>query len=73
MIRVEISEKDTRKTTYKTNKAKSRFLEKLDKIGNNIASLVKKHRKFKLLKLGIKLKYYYQTYGNEKADYKGIL
>ena len=43
-IRAEISEKETKETTEKINKAKSWFFEKINKIDNSLARLIKKQR-----------------------------
>ena len=43
-IRAEINAKETKETTAKTNKAKSWFLEKVNKIDKPLARLIKKQR-----------------------------
>ena len=43
-IRAEISEKETKETTEKINKAKSWFFEKINKIDKSLARLIKKQR-----------------------------
>ena len=79
-IRAEISEKETKETIAKINKAKSWFFEKINKIDEPLARLIKKKgRRIKSTKLEIKnerLKdnaeihriiikdYYEQLYGN---------
>ena len=44
-IRVEINAKETKETIAKINKAKSWFLEKVNKIDKLLARLIKKQRK----------------------------
>ena len=43
-IRAEINEKETKETTAKTNKTKSWFFEKINKIDKLLARLIKKQR-----------------------------
>ena len=43
-IRAEINAKETKETLAKINKAKSRFLEKINKIDKPLARLIKKQR-----------------------------
>ena len=43
-IKVEISEKETKETIAKINKTKSWFFEKINKIDNLLARLIKKKR-----------------------------
>ena len=44
IIRAEISEKETKETIEKTNKAKSWFFEKINKIDKPLARLIKKKK-----------------------------
>ena len=43
-IRAEINAKETKKTIAKINKAKSWFFERINKIGKQLATLIKKQR-----------------------------
>ena len=55
-IRAEIKAKETKETMAKTNKAKSWFLEKINKIDKPLARLIKKQReKNQTTKLEIKM------------------
>ena len=67
-IRVEISEKETRKTIAKINKTKSWFFEKINKIDKPLARLIKKNgREIKSTKLEMKMEKSQQT----TQKYKG--
>ena len=46
-IRAEINAKETKETIAKTNKAKSLFFEKINKIDKPLARLIKKQREIK--------------------------
>ena len=60
-IRAEINAKETKETIAKINKAKSWFLEKINKIGKPLASLIKKKRRIKSTKLEMKMEKSQQT------------
>ena len=66
-IKAEINEKETKETIAKINKAKSWFLEKINKIGKPLASLIKKKRRIKSTKLEMKMEKSQQT----TQKYKG--
>ena len=60
--KVEISEKETRKTIAKINKTKSWFFEKINKIDKPLARLINKNgRKIKSTKLEMKMEKSQQT------------
>ena len=68
-IRVEISEKETRKTIAKINKTKSWFFEKINKIDKPLARFIKKkkRKRIKSIKLEMKMEKSQQT----TQKYKG--
>ena len=67
-IRAEISAKETKGTTAKINKAKSWFLERINKTDKPLARLIKKQReKNKIIKLEMKMEKSQQT----TQKYKG--
>ena len=67
-IRAEISEKETKETIAKINKAKSWFFEKINKIDTPSARLIRnKGRKIKSIKLEMKMERSQQT----TQKYKG--
>ena len=67
-IRAEINTKETKETIAKINKAKSWFFEKINKIDRPLARLIKKQRrKFKSIKLEMKMERSQQT----TQKYKG--
>ena len=67
-IRIEINAKETKETIAKTNKAKSWFFERINKIDKPLARLIKKQeRKIKSIKLEMKMERSQQT----TQKYKG--
>ena len=62
-----INAKETKETIAKINKAKSRFFEKINRIGKPLARLIKKQRRIKLTKLEMKMEKSQQT----TQKYKG--
>ena len=67
-IRAEISAKETKGTTAKINRAKSWFLERINKTDKPLARLIKKQReKNKIIKLEMKMEKSQQT----TQKYKG--
>ena len=67
-IRAEVSEKETKETIAKINKAKSWFFEKINKIDKPLARLIKKkERRIKSTKLEMKMEKSQQT----TQKYKG--
>ena len=68
-IRTEINEKETKETIAKTNKAKSWFFEKINKIDKPLARLIKKKReKDQIQKLEMKMKESQQTTQKNKGS-----
>ena len=61
-----------KETVVKINKTKSWFFEKINKIDNPLARLIKKERRIKSTKLEIKKGRLQQTMRNTK-DYKRLL
>ena len=73
MIRAEINEKEMKETIVKINKTKSLLFEKMNKIGQQLAKLIrKKGRRIKSTKLEMKKERLQQTTQNTK-DYKILL
>ena len=67
-IRAEINNKETKETIAKTNKTKSWFFEKINKIDKSLARLIKKKgRRIKSTKLEMKMEKSQQT----TQKYKG--
>ena len=66
-IRAEIKEKETKETIAKINKTKSWFFEKINKIDQPLARLIKKKRRIKSTKLEMKMEKSQQT----TQKYKG--
>ena len=67
-IRAEINAKETKETIAKTNKAKSWFFERINKIDKPLARLIKKQRgEIKSIKLEMKMERSQQT----TQKYKG--
>ena len=67
-IRAEVNEKETRETIVNINKTKSLFFEKINKIDNLLARLIKKKgRRIKSTKLKMKMEKSQQT----TQKYKG--
>ena len=61
-IRAEINAKETKETTAKINKAKSLFIERINKTDKPLARLIKKKgRKITLIKLQMKMERPQQT------------
>ena len=61
-IRAEIKAKESKGTIAKINKAKSRFFERINKVDNPLARLIKKKReKIKSIKLEMKTERSQQT------------
>ena len=60
-IRAEINEKEMKETVVKINKTKSWFFEKINKIDNPLARLIKKERRIKSTKLEMKKERLQQT------------
>ena len=67
-IWTEINEKETKETVVKINKTKSWFFEKINKIDNPLARLIKKERRIKSTKLEMKKERLQQTI----QKYKGL-
>ena len=67
-IRAEINEKEMKETVVKINKTKSWFFEKINKIDNPLARLIKKERRIKSTKLEMKKERLQQT----TQKYKGL-
>ena len=67
-IRAEINEKEMKETVVKINKTKSWFFEKINKIDNPLARLIKKERRIKSTKLEMKKERLQQTI----QKYKGL-
>ena len=67
-IRAEINEKEMKETIVKINKTKSWFFEKINKIDNPLARLIKKERRIKSTKLEMKKERLQQT----MKKYKGL-
>ena len=61
-------EKETKETVVKINKTKSWFFEKINKIDNPLARLIKKERRIKSTKLEMKKERLQQT----MQKYKGL-
>ena len=55
-IRAEITEKEMKETIAKTNKTKSWFFEKINKIGKPLARLIKKKRERRLKSTKLEMK-----------------
>ena len=71
--RAEICAKETKETIAKTNKAKSWFFERVNKIDEPLARLIKKQgRKIKSIKLEMKMERSQQTTQKYK-DHKRLL
>ena len=67
-IQAEINEKVMKETIVKINKTKSWFIEKVNKMDKPLARLIKKKRRVKSTKLGIKKERLQQT----MQKYKGL-
>ena len=67
-IRAEINEKEIKEIIMKTNKTKSWFFEKINKIDKPLARLIKEKRRIKSTKLEMKKERLQQT----MQKYKGL-